>query len=112
MDWLQKFFGKASEPFEIHDKDVNYVLVTIDSSDHRRDSLAEVVKNYCDTEVSLQHYKANDLWTTVMKFAKENNIKNPHRIKDGQKVKIHHTILKKELQRKAKKAAANSTKNI
>ncbi|MEK6845574.1 MAG: M23 family metallopeptidase, partial [Nanoarchaeota archaeon] len=88
-------------PFEALAGERDYIIVTIDTSDRKRNSLWAVVTHYCDENVFLRYYNAKEFSSALRKLAQFNGISDPGRVNQGQRIKLPRAILIKNVQKAA-----------
>lgn len=91
-------------PFEALAGERDYIVVTIDTRDRKRNSLWAVVTHYCDENVFLRYYNAKEFSSALRKLAKFNEISDPGRVNQGQRIKLPRAILIKNVQKAATEA--------
>jgi murein DD-endopeptidase MepM/ murein hydrolase activator NlpD len=97
-------------PFEVEAGEPDFVIITVDAKDKRRNSLAAIIENYCDSATLQRYYKSKSYLETLGKLAKFNGMKN-FTVYPGQKIRIPKAVLKKNLEEtvEEKQEAAPST---
>ncbi len=91
-------------PFEALAGERDYIIVTIDTKDRKRNSLWAVVTHYCDENIFLRYYNTKEFSSALRKLAQFNGISEPSRVSQGQRIKLPRAILIKNVQKAATEA--------